>query len=142
MAKLKKQKKGKDVAKFGGTEELGNVKLHGYDHDSASVEVQSQTKLEQDEGYGNVVVVRQFTFGMNPEAFKLARPTKQDIFNAHYKGIEIHLWKDGWKVEPDINPRIVVNPEKMQYTIFVSARPMKGQRVLEKPLTMSEVVNG
>lgn len=142
MAKLKKPaKKGKTVAKFGGVDELGSVKMHGYDHDASTVEVQSQTKLEQDQGYGNVVVVRAFTFGLNPETYMKVQPSKQDLFNAHYKGIEVHLWKDGWKVEAELNPRVVVNPEKMQYTIFVSARPMKGHIMNQAPITMGDLVN-
>ncbi len=142
--KLNPRKKGKDVAKFGGNEELGRVKMDGHDHEAISVEVQSQTKFEQDQGYGNTVAIRCFIFGMNPQAFELARPTKQEIFNSHLKGIELSLWGDGWQVYTESAPRVVLEPEKMRYLIYVPAIPMKG-RILsytQTPHTLGDLVNG
>ena len=68
--------------------------------------------------------------------------TKQELFNSHLKGIETKLWMDGWKIESDLPAEVSWEPENGRYLIFVSARPMRGQTVLEKPLTMSEVVRG
>lgn len=139
MARLKK--KTLEVQKFGGTEELGKTILHGHEHEAASVEVQSNTNLELDEGYGNAAVIRRFTFGMNVESFKHAQPTKQDLFNSHLKGIELALWRDGLKVLPDVQPRISVDMEKMQYQIFVGATPMKGHILTQRPQTLSEIAH-
>lgn len=139
MARLKKPV---DIQKFGGTEELGHVKMHGHDHDVQSLEAQSKTKLEDDVGHGNPAIIRRFTFGINPVAFKEYQPTKQELFNSHYKGIEIALWRDGLKVLPDVNPRIVVNQEKMNYEIFVAAQPMRGHILRERPQTLTEIAHG
>lgn len=141
MARVKKQKT-VEVQKFGGTEELGEVKLHGHQHSAATSEAQSETKLEFDVGHGNPVVIRRFTFGANPAAFSEHPPTKQELFNAHHKGIEIALWRDGLKVFDEVMPRIVVNQEKSMYDIFVAARPMKGHMLREMPQTLSQVARG
>lgn len=131
-----------EVRKFGGTEEVGHVKMNGFDHDVQTVEAQSKTKLEDDEGHGNAAIIRCFTFGVNPVAFQQHPPTKQELFNSHYKGIEIALWRDGMKVIPEVNPRIVVDQKKMNYKIFVGAQPMKGHILKERPKTLSEIAHG
>lgn len=138
----KRSKKTVEVQKFGGEEKLGETQLHGYNHDVNSIETQSKTTLEQDTGEGGAVIIRCFTFGINPEAFKQYAPTKQELFNSHYKGIEIALWKDGLKVMPDVHPRIVIDQQKGQYQIFVGAQPARGHLLMERPQTLSEIVNG
>lgn len=145
--KLNPKKKGKDVAKFGGTEQLGRVKLEGHDHEAASVEVQSKTNLEMDEGYGGTVTIRCFTYAMNPAMFqryKLEKGSvsKQDIFNGHIRGIEVSLWADGWKVFTNVEPKISFNMALRQYSIYIAATPMKGRSLSERPQTLSEIVNG
>lgn len=146
MARVKKVK---NVAKFGGVDSLGTVKttLHGgqNSYDASTVEAQSQTKLEHDVGEGNAVVIRCFTFQMNlehPEVFIERRPSKQDLFNAHIRGIEMALFKDGLKPYVDVPPRITFDSKKFQYSIFVPAVPMKGWMLHEKPQTLTEIANG
>lgn len=134
------RKKKVEVQKFGGTDDLGNVKMHGYDHDVKSVEVQSQTKLESDEGYGNAVVIRMFEFGVNPESFKRHQPTKQELFNSHSKGIEAFLWRDGLQVISEVEPRIVFNKKQTTYKIFIGARPKRGEMLTQAPHTLSQLL--
>lgn len=136
---MKKKTKYKDVAKFGGTDNLGTVNVHGHSHDAASLEVASDTKLEHDEGYGDAAIIRRFRFGANPEAFSKHTPTRQELFNAHYKGIEVTLWRDGMKVMPEVEPRVVVNGST--YDIYVGAKPMKGHVLTQKPQTLSEIAH-
>jgi len=157
MAKRIKRPKKQDVAKFGGVEELGEFKeagvtqfhseLSGRDTaysdvpwDAKGVEASSDTKLEMDEGYGQQMTIRCFEFATNPSAFKEHTPTAQELFNYHIKGIEMHLWADGWKISTDVSPRLVF--EGTSYKIFVPAVPQKGQRLLEDPKTLSELVHG
>lgn len=132
-------KKSKDVAKFGGIEHLGATKYDAFDHSVDSVEAKSQTNLEMDKGEGDSVVLRFFKFKMNPQVFKEAPPTKQELFNAHYKGIEMALYRDGLKVVPEINPRLEVNEKKGQYVFSVGAKPRKGYLLQEKPQTLTEI---
>lgn len=138
---MKKASKFKDVAKFGGTETLGNTKMNGFDHQIDSVETQSKTKLEDDTGHGEAAIIRCFIFGMNPTAFKQYNPTSQELFNYHHKGIEVALWKDGMKVMPEVNPRVSYDTKRMQYKIFVGAKPMKGYILNERPQTLSEIAH-
>ena len=142
MEKKNKHKKFKDVAKFGGIEHLGESEVHGYKHEIESVEAQSKTTLESDIGVGEAAVIRCFTFGLNPEVWKNQPPTTQELFNSHYKGIEMSLFKDGLKVIPEVNPRVSFNKQKSQYNIFVGARPMSGFILNERPQTLSEIAHG
>lgn len=155
----RKAKKTLEVQKFGGVENRGTVRdenitafrseMSGqtYTHqntqyDLQDIEVQSDTKLEDDTGQGGAAIVRMFAFGMNPIAFAQYRPTNQELFNSHYKGIEAALWKDGMKVLPDVNPRVVIDEKKQQYMIFVGAAPQKGHLLKEKPQTLTEIAHG
>lgn len=141
--RVNKQKKEIELQKFGGTEHLGETKMHGSDHDVSTVEVQSKTTLQQDEGEGGYVIIRTFTFGMNPEAFKEAKPTKQELFNYHLKGIEIKLWQDGWKIFPEVTPQLTFNLQKLQYSIIVGAIPInKFNTINAEPQTLSQIANG
>ena len=144
MARVSKTKKSKDVAKFGGVDQLGDVQLHGHKHESSSVEAQSQTNLEQDTGEGNATIIRCFTFQMNlekPELFIERRPSKQDLFNSHIGGIEMALFKDGLVPYDVVAPRIVFDTKKLQYSIFIAARPRKGWLLQERPQTLSEIAH-
>lgn len=156
----KHSKKTVEVQKFGGVEDSGSIKEEGLiggfksdlsgevsthkdvPWDLQSLEVESKTSLEADEGYGNATVIRMFEFQSNPVVFATYQPSFQELFNAHYKGIETALWKDGLKVMPDVDPRIVVDPETGKYQIFVAATPARGQTLNERPMTLSEVAHG
>lgn len=155
----KKANRTSEVQKFGGTESLGNVKDDGvtefrsemsgntYEHkgteyDVQSVEAQSTIKLEEDIGQGQAAVIRCFEFGINKEAFRQYTPTKQELFNSHYKGIELALWKDGLAVIPEVSPRVVFNEEKDTYSIFVGALPQRGHNLNETPQTLTDLAHG
>lgn len=148
MARVKKSK---EIKKFGGVDELGTIKadLHtGLDghvntYDASTVEAKSeQTHLEDDLGEGEATIIRCFTFGMNPKTFIERKPTKQDLFNAHLRGIEMALFGDGLKIFDEVPPRLTFDAEKKQYSIFVAARPRKGVMLYERPQTLREIING
>ncbi len=113
-------------------------------YEAQQVEAASKTHLEDDKGEGVAAILRCFKFGMNPQAFSQYTPTKQELFNSHYKGIELALWKDGLTVVPDINPRIVIDEQKMSYEIWVTARPSRGQIIPYdvSPKTLSQIAHG
>ena len=118
-----------ELQKFGGTDDLGSGKLDGNDHELQSIEVKSKTKLTDDPYEGAVAVIRRFTFGANPQAFQELLPTKQELFNSHVKGIEIALWRDGMVFHDKVEPQIHFDQKKLQYHIFVGAKPAKGHIV-------------
>ena len=141
MARIKKNKS-IDVQKFGGNESLGETELHGHQHEVESVEAQSKTTLEMDQGTGKPIIMRSFTFKADKKVFEIAPPTKQELFNAHARGLEMSLWRDGLVFEQLHEPHILFNKNYTSYTIFVVATPANGQTVLEKPQTLSEITNG
>lgn len=149
-------RKVKTVNKFGGVEEVGKVKIANSEKFSnelfgtqsqhsdvpwqaSNVEVESDTKLEDDKGEGSAAIIRCFQFGTNPTAFKEHLPTKQELFNSHLKGIETMLWRDGLKIMTSVTPQIVIG--KTGYQIFVGAIPQKGHILHEKPQTLSEIAH-
>ena len=139
----RKLKKIKEVAKFGGVDELGSVMMDGHKHEASSIEAKSEdTHLEDDKGQGAALVIRRFVFGANPEAWKDHVPTKQELFNFHWKGIEVMLWRDGLVAFDGVEPRIVFAKDNKQYQIFVAARPSHGNVLTETPQTLSQIAHG
>lgn len=136
------KKKTLDVQKFGGQDDLGTVKMDGFDHDVSSHEAMSQTKLEDDAYEGSPAVIRCFVFGINPIAFKEHPPTHQELFNSHIKGIEFALWRDGLQVFPDVKPRVVIDEKALQYKIFVGSKPARGHLLRENPLSLAQIARG
>jgi hypothetical protein len=105
------------------------------------VQAESDVHLEDDQSIGNTTVIRLFEFSANPEAFCHHTPTKQELFNAHYRLIDSTLWRDGLKVVPEINPTVTFNKRKTKYRIFVTAQAQRGQTVLETPQTLSQLAH-
>lgn len=162
----KRSKKTLEVKSFGGVDDLGSVReennftpftsgMSGEKHvesnvnwDAKSLETQSDTHLEDDDGYGQAIILRNFTFKIDPS--ELTRhvlttggyPGKQDLFNSVYKFIETALWTDGLKVFPDQDPRVIIDENYTKFDIFVASIPQKGQRLLETPQTLSQLVHG
>lgn len=139
-----------DVQKFGGVEHLGEVATDVTEspiddvtgHTLDSIETSSDTKLEDDHGTGRAVVMRTFTFKANQKAFKDHLPLKQELFNMHYRGIEMYLWKDGLLLCQEYEPHLLFNSKKTHYTIFVVATPSHSNVLSETPKTLSEISNG
>lgn len=118
-----------------------NAPVRDVSWDVNSIQTESETNLEQDEGTGGAVIVRQFIFSANPQTFKFHPPTKQELFNHHIKQLEMFLWKDGLKIMTNVEPRLIFNKKKTQYTIIVGAEPMRGQMLLQTPQTLTQIVH-
>lgn len=148
----KRNKKTTEVSKFGGVDQLGTVKtdlhspLQEQSYDAASIEAKSErTHLEDDAGHGEATVLRNFVFAINLDKADLwlkHRPTKQELFNSHLRGIEMALFKDGLKIWPEVAPQLIFDMPTMCYTIIVAARPRKGYLLMERPQTLSEIAHG
>lgn len=109
--------------------------------DVSKIEVASQTQLADDTGSGKTAVIRMFEFKANPEAFKLHKPTKQELLLSHQKFIENQLWTDGFHLMHDAKPRVSISKNKRKYAIFVGAEPRSGMTVLERPKTLTQIAN-
>jgi hypothetical protein len=117
-----------------------------HDYDVKQGEVHSDIHLEEDTGHGKSIVIRSFDFKANPQAFKDRTPSKQELFNAHAKQIEILLWKDGLNVMPDVKPQLILSKQRNHYRIVVGAEPRKGQIILpsdqNKHQTLAQAAHG
>lgn len=118
----------------------------GHDYEVKQGEVHSDIKLEADEGHGKTIVIRSFDFKANPTAFKERTPSKQELFNAHAKQIEVQLWKDGLKVMPDVTPQLILDKKRRGYRIVVGAEPERGHLIRsldnDKYQTLSQAAHG
>lgn len=104
------------------------------------IEVQSDTKLEADHGTGNELVLRFFDFAANPEVFKQHKPTAQQLFECHRKGMEALLWSDGLKPYHKIEPRLLFSKDNTKYRFVLSCIPSLGNTLLDKTHTLSELL--
>lgn len=137
---MAKKNKTIEVQKFGGVEELGTTTLNDHKHELSSVETQSETNLENDTGTGRAVVMRTYTFKLNKDIFKNYVPSKQELFDSHVKGIEMHLWRDGLVLAKEYEPHILFN-KKDTYSIFIVATPSTKDVLLESTQTLSEIIH-
>src|SRR3990167_3098126 len=87
------------------------------------VQSESTTKLTEDKGTGQAVVIRFFEFGANPEVFKQHKPTSQQLFDSHRKGIEALLWRDGLRPYEGVEPRLMFSKNGKNYRIIVTCVP-------------------
>ena len=118
---------------------LEDVKLDGDKYEVEQVQVDSNTKLEDDKGKGKEVILRFFEYSANPEIFSQRTPTSQELFNAHSREIEIKLWQDGLVPEPQIEPRLLLSKDRSHYKFVVGCRLGRGQILTSTPVTLSEL---
>lgn len=103
-------------------------------------EVETEQVQMFDEGKGDKFVLRHFEYALSPD-INADELDKQQLFNHHWKEIEMTLWEDGFTVIKEIDPRIVL--EKDKYRIFITCRPRVGLGVVtsinEEATTLQEI---
>lgn len=104
------------------------------------VSAQSTTKIESDLGTGQAVVIRFFEFGANPEVFKIHKPTAQELFNSHRKGIESLLWRDGLRPYEGIEPKLMFSKNHKNYRFIITCIPTLGSALVDTPQTLSQLL--
>lgn len=122
------------------TSRFESTKVGDIQWEGEEVTAQSDTKIEQDTGTGEAVILRIFDFAANPETFKQHKPTGQELFNSHMRGIESLLWSDGLKPCDWIEPRLAFSKDKTHYRFFISCIPRNGEVLLDKTHTLSELL--
>lgn len=105
-------------------------------------EVHSDVRLEEDMGVGQKVILRTFRFSANPQAFREKTPSKQELFDAHAKQIEIFLYKDGFVRMEGVEPKLFLSKDRLSYYIIVAAVPKFGEYTHERALTLKDITNG
>lgn len=115
--------------------------VDGDEYRGQTIEVQSDTKLEADQGEGDPYILRTFNFALDPVLMKERKPNPQELFNAFSRGIEAMLWGDGLTVVSELEPRLIFTKKKTHVLIMVWAKPRMGQSILENPKTLTEIIS-
>lgn len=129
---MAKSKKFKAVEKDAKDAPVKNLEWEGEE-----IQAQSKTKLESDPGTGEAIVLRFFDFGANVESFKKQKPTAQDLFNSHIRGMESTLWRDGLRPHEQIQPRLMFSKDKSHYRFIVACTPTM---LTDTPQTLSQLL--
>lgn len=135
---MAKTKKFKSVEKDAKATPLGDVKELQWEGEE--VTAQSSTKIESDQGTGQAIILRSFQFGTNFEAFKKVRPTAQQLFNSHRRGIEALLWSDGMKPFEEVEPRVIFTKDNKFYRFIIACVPSLGNVLTDKTQTLSQLL--
>lgn len=128
--------KKKTLTKAIENKEVKQVDWEGNEYEAESIKVKSDTKLEEDQGTGIPIVVRFFEFASNPETFRQHRPTAQELFNHHRKGIESMLWTDGLKPYEAVEPKLIFAKDRYQFAITC----IPSQALIDSTLTLSQLL--
>lgn len=103
-------------------------------------EMETEDVVMFDEGKGDKFVLRHFEYALAPD-IDASTLDKQQLFNHHWKEIEMTLWEDGFVVIKEIDPRIVLQADK--YRIFITCRPRVGLGVMtsinEEATTLQDI---
>lgn len=133
---VKKEKKFKVVEK-----DAVNAPVKDIEWEGEEVGVESTTKIQDDKGIGQEIVIRFFDFASNVEAFRQHKPTAQELFETHKKGMETILYADGLAPCTAIEPRLLFSKDKSQYRFVVSCIPSLGNTFVDKTHTLAELLN-
>ena len=104
------------------------------------VGAESTTKLQEDKGTGQPIIVRFFDFAANREVFEQHKPTAQELFMSHKMGMEAMLWTDGLVPCEAIEPRLLFSKDSSQYRFVISCIPSLGNTLIDKTHTLSELL--
>ncbi len=117
-----------------------NAPVKDIQWEGEELQAESKTKLEEDLGTGQKVVIRFFEFGANPQAFKHYKPTAQELFDSHRNGIIAMLWKDELKPHEDVEPRIMFSKNKTHYRIIIACIPAGITGLIENTKTLTQLM--
>lgn len=136
---IKMAKKFKAIEK--NAVDLPSKKVEDLQWEGEEVQAESKTKIESDKGTGQAVILRFFEFGANFEAFKQHKPTAQELFNSHIKGIESLLWTDGLKIYHEVEPRLMFSKDKTKYRFIIPCIPSNGNVLVDETRTLSQLLH-
>lgn len=102
------------------------------------VHAESDTKITDDKGKGYPVMLRFFTFASNPDVFRMHKPSAQELFDSHRKGIESLLWRDALRPLDAVEPRLMFSKDKKYYRFIITCIPM--EVLVDTPKTLSELL--
>lgn len=135
---IQSMKTAKTLTKAIEDKEVKKVDWEGNEYDAETLRTQSTTKIEDDKGVGAPFILRFFQFAANPETFKYQRPTAQELFNHHRKGIESMLWTDGMRPYEGIEPKLIFSKDKKTYQFAITCTP--SEALIDTTRTLSQLL--
>lgn len=139
MAKINRSAKSRDLYKhLVGSGEVVDSATDKVQWDARAGEVHSDTRLEDDEGDGRPIILRQFEYRFPPGIQRI--PTAEEILTTGYKKfLESQLYFVD-ELDLVMEPKVVIN--KKGFRIFATCQARKGSLVLEKPRTLKQIADG
>lgn len=134
MAKSKK--KFKAVEK--GLVDTPHGDIKNLEWEGEEIGAESTTKIEQDKGTGAPIILRFFDFGADPSVFKKHKPTAQELFNSHIKGMESLLWGDGLAPYYQVEPRLMFSKSGGHYRFILACVPKEA--LVDDTRTLSQLL--
>lgn len=130
-------KKGDDV-------KVGKEKFTGFKGkekwEGANIQAESTPLI--DPGTGEPIIIRTFMFKFNPEWIKknkgVKNVNKQELFNNHWKFLQLELWKDGLTPNEGVEPKMTF--KKGHYFIQLTCRARLGVMVADSPETLNKIL--
>lgn len=99
-----------------------------------------ESQINFDQGTGQEVILRFFDFAVNHQTFKDHKPTAQELFNYHKRGMEAQMWSDGMKPYEAIEPRLLFAKDKSHYRFVIGCVPSLGNNTTVKSKKLSELL--
>lgn len=128
----------KTLTKAIENKEVKKVDWEGNEYEAETVKVKSETTLEEDRGTGAPLILRFFEFAANPISFKEYKPTAQELFNHHRRGIEAMLWTDGLKPYEGVEPKLIFAKDKSKYQFAITCTP--AQTLIDTTQTLTQLL--
>lgn len=142
MAKSKKFKAIEKAAKMPTTGVFTGAKEEKKDivWEGEELSAQSETKITEDKGTGQSVILRFFDFAADPVKFKEHKPTAQELFASHIKGIHALLWRDGLRPFEAVQPRLLFSKDKKNYRFIIPCVAGISGLIDGTPRTLSQLL--
>ena len=117
-----------------------NSPVKDIEWEGEEVQAHSETKLAQDIGVGQLVDIKFFDFAADFEVFKQHKPTAQELFDTHKKGILSLLWRDGLKPFEEVEPRLIFSRNKRYYRFIIACVSRVGAVITDTPRTLTQLL--
>lgn len=108
--------------------------------EAEEITTHSKTTILDDKGDGQPVILKFFDFAADPVTFKQHKPTAQELFNSHIKGIEVLLWQEGLKPFSEVEPRLMFSKNKMNYRFIIACVPSLGHLFTGQTKTLAQLL--
>jgi hypothetical protein len=102
--------------------------------------IQAESSPLIDPSIGEPRIIRTFMYALNPDFLKKNKGVKgidrQELFNNHWKQIQLELWKDGLVADEAHDPKLTF--KKKYYFIQITCKAKLGVVVADTPRNLQD----